>query len=142
MLIDVLPAVPPTLGVSWRNFSLTASFTAASNASLKALMFSNVVSASSASKKSANLAGNSFSCSTSIEVLQEKELPAKFADFLLAEDAETTLENINAFKEAFDAAVNEAVKEKLRQDTPRVGGTAGSTSISIKDLAQKHRVIK
>lgn len=80
--------------------------------------------------------------SETIEVLQEKELPAKFADFLLAEDAETTLENINAFKEAFDAAVNEAVKEKLRQDTPRVGGTAGSTSISIKDLAQKHRVIK
>lgn len=74
--------------------------------------------------------------------LSSKGLPSEFADFLLADNAEKTLENINNFKQAFDAAVNEAVKEKLRQDTPRVGGTAGSTSISIKDLAQKHRVIK
>lgn len=66
--------------------------------------------------------------SETIEVLQEKELPAKFADFLLAEDAETTLENINAFKEAFDAAVNEAVKEKLRQDTPKAGGSVSGIS--------------
>jgi vacuolar-type H+-ATPase subunit E/Vma4 len=54
--------------------------------------------------------------------LNNKGLPAEFADFLLAENAEKTLENINNFKQAFDKAVNEAVKEKLRQDTPPAGG--------------------
>ncbi|AVO22582.1 DUF4355 domain-containing protein [Aeribacillus composti] len=54
--------------------------------------------------------------------LNNKGLPAEFADFLLADNAEKTLENINNFKHAFDKAVNEAVKEKLRQDTPPAGG--------------------
>lgn len=56
--------------------------------------------------------------------LKEKGLSPEFADFLLAENAEKTLENINAFKEAFDKAVNEAVKAKLRQETPPAGGGA------------------
>src|SRR5699024_771972 len=47
--------------------------------------------------------------------LNEKGLPSEFADILLGDDAETTLENINTFKTAFDSAVNAAVKEKLRQ---------------------------
>lgn len=54
--------------------------------------------------------------------LNDKGLPTEFADFLLAENAEKTLENINNFKKAFDAAVNEAVKEQLRQETPKSGG--------------------
>lgn len=54
--------------------------------------------------------------------LNNKGLPSEFADFLLADDAEKTLENINRFKETFDKAVNEAVKERLRQDTPPAGG--------------------
>lgn len=76
--------------------------------------------------------------------LSEKGLPADFADFLLAEDAEKTLENINNFKTAFDNAVNEAVKEKLRQDTPKLGGgnIKNSKTPSVAELAQKHRLIK
>ena len=54
--------------------------------------------------------------------LNNKGLPTEFANFLLADNAEKTLENINNFKHAFDKAVNEAVKEKLRQDTPPAGG--------------------
>lgn len=75
--------------------------------------------------------------------LTEKGLPANFADFLLAENAEKTLENINNFKTAFDEAVNAAVKEKLRQDTPRdsVGG-GGKSTPTFKDLAKEARVIK
>lgn len=53
--------------------------------------------------------------------LNKKGLPAEFADFLLAENAEKTLENINNFKKAFDEAVNKAVKDKLRQETPKAG---------------------
>lgn len=81
--------------------------------------------------------------SEAIEVLQEKELPATFADFLLAEDAESTLENINNFKKTFDAAVNTAVKEKLRQDTPKAGGRiTGGKVPSVAELAKEARVIK
>src|SRR5699024_9474093 len=59
--------------------------------------------------------------SDAVDALQEKELPSDFADFLLADNAENTLNNINEFKKAFDNAVNAAVKEKLRQDTPKTG---------------------
>lgn len=56
--------------------------------------------------------------------LSDKGLPPEFADFLLAEDAENTLANINNFKKAFDEAVNAKVKEALRQDTPKAGGVS------------------
>lgn len=82
--------------------------------------------------------------SEAVDDLQEKNLPSEFADFLLGEDAETTLENINNFKKTFDEAVNAAVKEKLRQDTPPAGTGAfksGKTP-SVAELAQKHRLIK
>lgn len=69
--------------------------------------------------------------------LNEKGLPKEFADFLLADNAENTLKNINAFKEAFDKAVNETVKEKLRQDTPPAGGGAGKGTNSIAELRNK-----
>lgn len=79
-----------------------------------------------------------------ISDLSEKGLPSDFADFLLAEDAEKTLVNINEFKTAFDAAVNEKVKEALRQETPKAGGGSPSSNKmpSVADLAQKHRLIK
>ncbi len=70
--------------------------------------------------------------------LTEKKLPGEFADILLGEDAESTLENINNFKKAFDEAVNTAVKEKLRQDTPPAGGGGlGKGTNSIADLRNK-----
>lgn len=79
-----------------------------------------------------------------VEDLQEKGLPKDFADFLLGEDAEKTLENINNFKTAFDKAVNDAVKEKLRQDTPPAGtGTFRSGKApSVAELAKETRLIK
>lgn len=82
--------------------------------------------------------------SDAVDTLQEKDLPSDFADVLLGEDAESTLENINNFKKAFDEAVNNAVKEKLRQDTPPSGTSAGRNSgvPSVAELAQKHRLIK
>lgn len=78
-----------------------------------------------------------------VEDLQEKGLPKDFADFLLADNAENTLENINNFKTAFDEAVNAAVKEKLRQEPPKdsIGG-GGKPTTSFKDLANEARKIK
>src|SRR5699024_3505914 len=75
--------------------------------------------------------------------LNGKDLLSEFADILLGNDAETTLENINTFKTAFDSAVNAAVKEKLRQDTPKTGGASfGGTTPSVAELAQESRIIK
>lgn len=70
--------------------------------------------------------------------LNKKELPAEFAEVLLGENAEKTLENINSFKTAFDKAVNDAVKEKLRQETPPGGGDGtGKGTSSIAQLRNK-----
>lgn len=82
--------------------------------------------------------------SEAVDDLQEKSLPSEFAEFLLGEDAETTLENINNFKTAFDEAVNAAVKEKLRQDTPPAGTGAfrSGKAPSVEDLAKESRLIK
>lgn len=75
--------------------------------------------------------------------LNEKGLPAEFADILLGENAEKTLENINNFKTAFDEAVNAAVKEKLRQETPPAGGgISKGQAPSVAKLAEDARLIK
>ena len=81
--------------------------------------------------------------SDAVDALQEKELPSTFADFLLADNAENTLKNINEFKKSFDESVNAAVKEKLRQDTPKTGsGTTKNDAPSVAELAKENRIIK
>lgn len=81
--------------------------------------------------------------SEAVDDLQKKQLPSEFADFLLGKDAEQTLNNINEFKKAFDAAVNSAVKDKLRQDTPPAGGgSLSNKQPSVAELAKEHRIIK
>ncbi len=79
--------------------------------------------------------------SDAVADLQEKKLPSDFADILLGKDAESTLANIKTFKEAFDSAVNDAVKEKLRQDTPPAGNAGGSSNKDNlgKQLAQLNK---
>ncbi|HFI0463813.1 TPA: DUF4355 domain-containing protein [Streptococcus suis] len=50
-------------------------------------------------------------------------LPADFAEFLAVRgDSEQSLNNVKAFKEAFDDAVSEHVKISLRQSDPGLGG--------------------
>ncbi len=80
--------------------------------------------------------------SEAVDDLQKKQLPSEFADFLLGEDAEKTLDNINTFKKTFDEAVNASVKEKLRQDTPPAGsGKVSNKQPSVADLAKENRII-
>lgn len=59
-----------------------------------------------------------------IGVLSEKQLPVDFADFLMGNDAETTNENIKRFGDAFSKAIENAVNDRLRGNTPR-GGQGG-----------------
>ncbi|MBN6206377.1 DUF4355 domain-containing protein [Ralstonia pickettii] len=78
--------------------------------------------------------------SDAVDDLQKKGLPSDFADILLGDDAESTLANIKTFKDAFDSAVNDAVKEKLRQDTPPAGGSGFSTTENLgKRLAKLNK---
>ena len=55
--------------------------------------------------------------------LSEKKLPSSFADFLVSENADSTLKNINSFEAAWNQAVQEAVNEKLKGSTPQTGTT-------------------
>lgn len=97
-----------------------------------------------ADKREAELAKKEL-LADAIADLNEKKLPSSFAEVLLAENAEKTLENINAFKTAFDAAVADKVKEALRQDTPVAGGQSASIKHkgkSIGEMARAARIIK
>lgn len=61
------------------------------------------------------------------DALRERKLPADFAPFLLAEDEEATMENINVFKKAFNDAVKSEVKNELTGETPQVNKNKDST---------------
>lgn len=58
------------------------------------------------------------------KILNQRGLPIDFVGYVVAEDADTMMENINSFEKAFKAAVADAVNDKLQKKTP----TAGSTS--------------
>lgn len=65
--------------------------------------------------------------------LKDNSLPVSFASSLLTVgDNEQIKEAINAIKKDFDEAVNEAVKGKLRQETPPAGGGKPDTSVGSK----------
>jgi hypothetical protein len=77
--------------------------------------------------------------------LKTEGLPVAFADSLIKlEDNEKIKEAVSSIKKEFDEAVNNAVKEKLRQDPPETGGSKiNNTSLSSKaEMARKNRIIK
>lgn len=79
-----------------------------------------------------------------VAVLKEKELPANFADFLVQEDAEKTLKNINNFKEAVDKFIEQGVNNALKGEPPATshkptGSSSGQTS--LREKARANRII-
>lgn len=77
--------------------------------------------------------------------LKEKSLPVSFASSLVSVgDNEQIKEAISGIKKDFDDAVNAAVKEKLRQDTPPSGGNIrdNKKGPSVAEMARKARIIK
>lgn len=50
--------------------------------------------------------------------LSERGLPLNFAEHIMADTAENTLANIDAFEKEWQAAINKAVDSKLRGSTP------------------------
>lgn len=64
--------------------------------------------------------------------------------FMVSKDAGETKKAVDSFVELFNAAVNEAVKGKARQETPKDGGgfSASKASLGIGDMAREARIIK
>lgn len=52
------------------------------------------------------------------QILRDRKLPTSFAEFLIAEDNDATLNNIKAFQTAFTEAVKAEVKKELSGKTP------------------------
>ena len=64
--------------------------------------------------------------------------------FMVSKDAEVTKEAVDSFADLFNSAVNDAVKEKARQTTPREGGQFASKKekLDIGKMAREARIIK
>ena len=94
-----------------------------------------------AREKEFNLAQNKAS-----KVLANRNLPVEFVDYIVAEDADTMLENINIFEKAFKAAVADAVNKKIASPTPKSGSVkqTGITKEEFKkmNLAQQAEIYK
>mgnify|MGYP001356926840 CR=1 FL=1 len=80
-----------------------------------------------------------------IKELGEKNLSTKFSSFLMGENAETSLENIQAFEEEFNKAVQKEVEARLGGEPPKKGNTNGTMSkediLKIADDIERQRVI-
>lgn len=55
------------------------------------------------------------------KVMSNRGLPVEFVDYIVAEDAETMLDNITTFEKAFKSAVADAVAKKIGTGVPKVG---------------------
>jgi hypothetical protein len=65
---------------------------------------------------------------------------------LIADDAETTKANVEAFTEMFNAAVEKAVKDRVKADPPRKGapptGLTKEQIMKVANRAERQRLIK
>ena len=67
------------------------------------------------------------------KVLANRELPIEFVDYIVAEDADTMMENINVFERAFKAAVADAVAKKSASPAPK-GGSVKQTGMTKEEF--------
>lgn len=54
-------------------------------------------------------------------VLSARGLPIEFVDYIVADEAETMMENINTFEKMFKSAVQDAVAKKISSPSPKSG---------------------
>jgi F0F1-type ATP synthase alpha subunit len=67
------------------------------------------------------------------KVMANRELPIEFVDYIVAEDAETMMENITAFERAFKSAVADAVAKKIASPAPK-SGSAKQTGMTKEEF--------
>lgn len=65
----------------------------------------------------------------------QRNLPTDFAEYLLSDSAEKTLDNINQFQKTWDAAINDAVNSKLAGTSPTLPEQDNKqTTFSLDDI--------
>ena len=71
------------------------------------------------------------------KVMANRELPIEFVDYIVAEDAETMMENITTFERLFKGAVADAVAKKIASPAPKTGSAkqTGMTKEEFKKLS-------
>ena len=74
--------------------------------------------------------------------LASKNLPVEFAEMLKGTDAESTFENIKAFEEKFNAALEVKVNERLKGNAPKVAAktNTGITKEQFNQMTYNERV--
>lgn len=80
-------------------------------------------------------------------LLRERNINASDAILanLIAEDADTTKTACEEYAKEFEAAVESAVKDRLKSETPRAGAPSGMTKeqiMSVQNRAERQRLIK
>ena len=75
------------------------------------------------------------------KVLESRNLPVKFLDFLIGNDSETTLKRIKEFEKEFNSAIEAGVNERLKSKTPSAGGRieAGSKRERFMQLVRNNQ---
>ena len=74
--------------------------------------------------------------------LSQKGLATSFASILRADDAETTLANINNFEAEFNKAVEARVAERLKGTTPKSATTKADTEMTKEEFRKLNIVQK
>lgn len=71
--------------------------------------------------------------------LNEQGLNESFSSFLIGEDADSSLANIKSFKGAWDKALSDAVKEKLKGEPPKASPGQNETQDVFERLKEKYK---
>ena len=78
-------------------------------------------------------------------LLSDEGLPIEFLDVVMADTAESVKENIASIRKVFDEAVEKRVNERLTQDKPRRGSTAGEMTkaeiMAVQDAKERQKLI-
>ena len=67
------------------------------------------------------------------KVLASNNLPIEFADFLIAESDEATTQRVDLFKNAFNEALEKALVERLKGNTPKTS-TVQARTFTVNDI--------
>ena len=67
------------------------------------------------------------------KVLASNNLPIEFADFLIAENDEATTQRVDLFKNAFNEALEKALIERLKGNTPKTS-TVQTRTFTVNDI--------
>ena len=66
--------------------------------------------------------------------LAQNNLPVEFAEYLITKDAESTFNNINTFKEKWNAALEAALDERMKGKSPAAAPLTNKQTLTMADV--------